>query len=81
MQWVKESGVTTAAEWAAATAQIQSLAQELPFASGTRPLKKKNTESSNIQRERIHKSIYVHIHIYIKPNHYAIYLKYLNKLY
>ena len=33
-QWVKESGVATTAAYATAAAQIQSLAWELPYATG-----------------------------------------------
>ena len=63
MQWVKESGVTTAAEWAAATAQIQSLAQELPFASGTRPLKKKTQRVVTYNGKESTK-VYMYIYTY-----------------
>ena len=41
-QWVKGSSIAAAMAWVTAEAQIQSLAQELPYAMGTAIKKKKS---------------------------------------
>ena len=49
-QWVKGSGIAALAGEATSVAQIQSLAQELPYATGA-AIKKRETDRKNKPRE------------------------------